>query len=1671
MASTVRRVAQAGFAVTFALISATPLADRALAQPAPAQVVRQQRGGLNPDSFYGKETFQGVSVRDSLEAVKKIEDARRMERLEDWNKAADWYQEVIEKYGQYVVPSDTDAQNNIRQYTGIERPVQEQLAKWPKAGLDAYRNRYGAVAATMLEQARQGDKETLSRVMKLYFVTDAGKQAGMKLLDLLLEDGDFAEAARVGERLLDWHPNLVVERPRVLFRTALAMHLSGDEKKSKERYEQLKNKHAGAVGTLFGKDIVLSDALERLQQVAPPISVATSSGAYRLNPGGDESRSLIAGDMARASALLASIELSPPPPIRNMPNGMQGQEIEMISRRDRETGSNQGILPVADDGEMYFQDGSRIYAVSLLSGVPLPGWIQSYPGTNGQYTINNYGFSRSQQSTLTLTENAVLGVMGYSDRMTNYGMPVYGSDRGTRLVCLDRATGKEHWAARPSKIAEENLRALDFSGSPLVVADNVYVIGRGGKNVTAEDCYVLCFDLNTGAYKWSCFIASSNNAFAYSGQMPSPDTLSHLAYSSGRIYVLTNLGAAAALDAYSGTISWLNIYPRDNSMLQDGMGFQRGMGNFRQSGNGNTRAWEFNPVIVRDGKVFILPTDAKHLMVYDAGSGAEIKRIAISDIQKRPDDAVGPEALIAVDGDQVIMTGGQCIYCIDWTKPANPQTQGSILWFSQFATNIKGRAFVTADSIFVCTESGVIAGKPTRGGLLRIERFNSKTGKISGKVVESYPPRKDWDEGEGPGNVLVVGEQVVVAGPKRVNVYADMALARKRLDDDVAAAPADPEPRLRYAEVMFVAGQLPVAMEKLDDTTKLLGGLKTLRSGAERDHLFNDCITFAGKLQREKKNDTIDTITRLYDLAADAADGDSQQVNYRISRAKFDRDFVQEDSLTEAVKLYQEILENQRLRTVPLADETAGATQAAVVAERMIAEVKKLRPQAYESFEQLAAQALEAAGKDSALLKSVAETYPNSASAPKAMIAAADAFESESNYRLAVYTRRQAYNKYGETADKTKLLEGMARNYLAMPERTSDRIDTAAARLAAIVKAGAGATPLSKPLKLPGETVLADAGVSVNDALKALQNYKTDAVTARLPDFRIAPTAGLQEALQKALVEWRAAGADPATKPHLPAPFVPVAQQLVLANVDALIKTPLDLRQRNARHDRVVAWSNGSLQVYPVGGAKPTGASVDLATTPKNLAWMDDNKSLLVWSDSELVLLDGNTAQSKWKKIDLKGLPKIEVIAGGATDEVSSNNNTNDNNEAQQLQQLQQLQLRGRGVFINGRVINRGGLGQMPAVAVGPGQGGAAAAQPGVETIASVRPVDDKIIVATTMGQIFAIRADTGALAWHTRLAAAAPISRLAATDDFVVAKVDDNAGTQLVILDTLTGQFVRPRMNFPSENGNVPVNFALAPDGTLVWIQQDRICAKDLFDPKPGLNYDVVAGQGDNVRNPNNVNINFNRQQQQMDNASTYGGAVNPDQLLISEGRILVVAMNGRYVSVHSLETGKLLDFPQADGKRAVARLATAEGEASKSVSDWGVAMHLVGSRLYVCSRQNGPVCYNLDKAGAQWNGYVDSNTVPAIEFREPFIGQDYFVILDHPAGRVGANPNPNTARLHCFSRAKVDKNADRESGRLDHIASITDPTGISEFQGVDGGLYYLTGDRKLHFLKGARP
>src|SRR2546429_5768723 len=93
---------------------------------------------------------------------------------------------------------------------------------------------------------------------------------------------------------------------------------------------------------------------------------------------------------------------------------------------------------------------------------------------------------------------------------------VFFAQRDTRLVCLDRRSGKEKWVVRPQTLARapdargnqdkpdkldrRSLQQLDLTGSPLVIGDNVYVAAHSGGMLQFEDCYVLCFDKDSGRF-------------------------------------------------------------------------------------------------------------------------------------------------------------------------------------------------------------------------------------------------------------------------------------------------------------------------------------------------------------------------------------------------------------------------------------------------------------------------------------------------------------------------------------------------------------------------------------------------------------------------------------------------------------------------------------------------------------------------------------------------------------------------------------------------------------------------------------------------------------------------------------------------------------------------------------------------------------------------------------------------------------------------------------------------------------------------------------------------------------------------------------------------------------------------------------------------------------------
>jgi len=1296
--------------------------------PALADVDVLVQSGVVPaplNSLEGKDNTAGVYVRDSAIALEEFALAQRMERLKEWGKSADVYQEILQKYPDRVVPAPggVDADNRIVQYTSVTEAVRQALCKWPQQGLDVYRAHYETAAARLLASAKPGDMSKLHEVFSLYFPTETAKGAGITLMDSYFEQGDYAAVAQIGHRLLQWHPNLTAQRPMVLYRTALAEKLCGDIGAARAHLAELRQRFAASVGTIRGVDVVLADSLERELASAGGIVRAASSDSW-LTVGGDQSRGKISSSTVKPGARLYSIPLTALT-WQQVGDPNQRHNLEQEDKEQRKLGAGLGVMPVVDRGELFFQDNVGIYAVNLDSGVPLSGWANTYPSNNGAYKLsgNAAPMPTGQQLCVTVTDQYVTAVMGLPDHLAiSNGSP----EQEARLVCLDRRTGAELWTTSVSQLpqSQSNLGKLRIGGSPLVVGDNLYIMGRGGKGAQFEDCYVLCFNLVNGQFRWSSYIASANSdqtAFQPEGLIVFPDAISHIAYASGRLYVLSNLGAAAALDAYTGTVIWLNIYRDQAVASSNAMGGPFMMGMQAANAPPPSSPWVYNPVIVQNGRVFMLPSDNDSLFIYDADNGKEIKRIWLSDFaESENEEATKPDTLLSVNGDVLYLGSPSQVCRLPWEKYDHATNQKpSGFWVStafyaddtSSPQQIRGRSFVTADAVYVPT-------------IPALRRVLIKSGMIDPRN-ERFP-RNNWEEAEeGPGNVLATADHVIIAGDRHVAVYTDIELARVKLDKEVAAAPNDAEPRLNYAEVMFVGGQVALAEDKLDEAFELLGGEQNLRPGPLRDRAFADAMNFAVRLFSTPNAAAQTRTGRLFDLAQKAAQSASQQVAYRLARAKFESAAQQ---IAPAVELYQQILSDSGLRVVAVPDPDTGASsQAAIVAEKAIGQILQTPdgPAAYAKFEQAAAAKLAdaQASNDPQKFLEVAKVYPNAQVARPAMMAAAAAFEAQGNPRLATLVLQQLLNK-NRDQDRAAILEAMARNYLKMPRR----LDVAVSRLALAAAAAPAGTRLHQPLPLPNGTVLAD--IPLTQARDLLSNYAARIATDTLPDLCL-PTSEQRQIYQQA-------------KGRLPNPFLSESPDTLITAVDALI-VPLE---GFARNDRVVTWdAKSGLSIYPVGKRLAVCNCPAVTESPHGAAWMD--ATLLAWTAGNAFLIDGQNGKVLWQ-VNLAAMPAIQVISDSSTasavtqSALATPNQSAPPAAAPGAEQIIQV------APIGDRVVFATSIGRIFAVASGAG--------------------------------------GNGRVVWQTRVSSRG-VDALLANDDFTVVRFRDDQNVQLIVLHSFSGE------------------------------------------------------------------------------------------------------------------------------------------------------------------------------------------------------------------------------------------------------------------------------------------
>ncbi len=1585
------------------------------------------------DEESGLPTDTGVYVRDSAIVSERVALADRMERSKEWAKAADILQEIIEKHGQRIVPvpvGDTNVKgvNGLRRYIGATDLVQRRLAQWPADGLTAYDARFGHVAQQLID-ADPFDDATLGRIDSEYFITDAGKIAGIRRIDLALEAGEFGSAAWMADRLLVNHPRLGDDRAGVLFRLGVARHLAGEEKAAAAALEELRTKHADAKLVVAGQPVSPADALASVlkEPVSTAAEVATNSWPTL---GGGPSRGRVPNIIAKPGARFANIALSRPN-LRGLPTDRR--RVYQRQTNSRDLGS--GVMPVVDRGELFFNDGQRLYGVTLDDGRPLPGWVSTYPDESqrGQFSLPanaTVGGTGGRQLNTTVSDDAVVAIMGQGDRALAQGV---GRVIEPRLVCVDRKTGKQRWVVKPADLPDETLKSMSFGGSPLVVEGNVYITGRATKQANFEDCYVLCFDLETGKQKWACYVSgASAMAMWNDGIGPvASDNDAHVSFAGGRLFVSTNLGAVASIDAYSGAVQWLTTYARGNANadMRAGPVFNRRMAMMNSQFGGSTAQvspWAYNPPVVRDGRVFVLPVDGQNLFVFDAGSGDLLKMIEGRHFNNL-------DTFVGLWNDTIVFAGNVTSRGPGGAQPSQNASLIGINWrtydagkfrVTRFpeqpdpsvtcATDIggggplRGRPFLTASDVFIPTEK-------------RLWRFAIEQNKMLDEgTYPAYPAQ--WDksdpDGEAPGNVLVSGDHVVLASAYRVDIYTDRQLAMQKLNESEAANPNDPEPRLDYSHKMFESGDIPLALRKLDEAANLMGGLDNLTVGPLRERLFQDALNRAVKMAQAVRPGGQAALTArqqasdFFDRAAAAAYTPDQQVSWRLARSKL---FESGREFPNAVRMHQEILSDAKLRAVPRVDERDGPVAAAAIAEKRINEIINAAGtrQPYISYELVAEEKVRAARekKDSAALLELAQTYPNANVVTRALVAAAEVYEDNNDPRMAVHVLRQAMRRGGATRaeadpNRAAVVEAIARNYLKLP----GGVDSAIARLSKIARLDSDPT-LSRPMTFADGTEV--QGKTYMTALAALRKASaTDSAEARLPDIKLTPRAEFE--------------VDPATgRKRFKKAFLPVQASETIDGIAQFV-VPMEEMSRN---DRVIGWTGKALNIYTAGGdVKPLASFEQVTSAPLGAAWMENE--LVVWSSSTLWRFAPESGQLLWS-VAIDSLPTLPALpaemAGDDEDELIAEGMM-DGVEAFPPGMPPNIAMRrgfgNRGRIVvgaNGRVMNPANADPMAVTDTA-----------GPEQIIDVRPTATRVVMLTSSGRLAGFDAKTGQAGWQVRIADRGA-QRMVATDEFTVARSTDETGTStLLVVDTFWGNVLaRPR--FPIATGAPLTNFAVSRQGVLVYTQTDRLATKDLFESWEG--------------NPPNERMAESGQ-----GGAVFTGAGAEEQLIVGDG-LAAALSGGGMVRVYSL-LAQLTSVQQ---------LTTGGG-------DWDASLRMIGSQLYTVSSRAYRT-YDLNNPSAD-------GAPPSIEIadRPPTIRgalytKGHVILLDtmgqggDPAAGVEL-PNSTTYRLWAISRDRVNG---VESAMIDYFDKLpVERAGITKWQAVDGGLYYHTQDGKLKFMRG---
>jgi outer membrane protein assembly factor BamB len=524
------------------------------------------------------------------------------------------------------------------------------------------------------------------------------------------------------------YPDTDLDLAAVRARLVLVSIREGDFDRAMLELEMFRRLHPLATGRLAGQDEPLVPALEQLLESARDWPAATADADWTTFAGAP-ARNGIAPALNRIDFLSWLEPVKLPPPTTNADdarqrliflNGVRFEQLPSAPQGNRDP--SLPYHPLANDGRAYYCDARNVYAVDLAGGGPAmtgDGVLFRLDAAAPAQRVpirSRFVAAGEPRYTLTIADGVLYARLG--DESTGRTNPTRDR-RDERLVGLDLAReGLLVFQARPED------GTWSFDGAPVADGRNVYATMR--RSDVRPHVYVASFDAATGRRAWRTSIAAADTPAAGRG-----DEITHtlLTLAGDRVFVNTNLGVVAALEADDGRLRWLRRYDRTGRSLST-----RLPGHFDR---------DPSPCVYDRGVLYVAPADTAAVFALDADTGAALWAVySLSD---------ATHLLGVVDGK--LIASGHRLWAVD-TQSGRVE----FVWPESEHAGIRGFG------------RGVVAGRevfwPTRD---KIFVFDATTGQQTRRPIDISPfTERGANLVAAEGHLLIAGEDRLTAlGPRK----------------------------------------------------------------------------------------------------------------------------------------------------------------------------------------------------------------------------------------------------------------------------------------------------------------------------------------------------------------------------------------------------------------------------------------------------------------------------------------------------------------------------------------------------------------------------------------------------------------------------------------------------------------------------------------------------------------------------------------------------------------------------------------------------------------------------------------------------------------------------------------------------------------------------------------